>query len=243
VRRYVHIGTGNYNDVTSRIYTDLGLLSADAELGADVNDLFNELTGRSSAPTGAYRRVLVAPVDMLRRVVELIDREAERARAGERGRVRAKLNGLADRKVIEALYRASEAGVEVDLMVRGICRLRPGTPGISSRIRVTSILGRFLEHARVFAFGHAGRTEYFIGSADWRPRNLRRRVEVLTPVLDPVCCERLEEILELERVDPTAWELDPSGSYRRREVPAAPGLRPAQEELMHRAQVRAAAGR
>jgi polyphosphate kinase len=133
--------------------------------------------------------------------------------------------------------------VEIDLVVRGICRLRPGTPGISSRIRVTSILGRFLEHARVFAFGHAGRTEYFIGSADWRPRNLRRRVEVLTPVLDPSCCNRLEEILDLELSDPTAWELGPCGSYRRRQAPTAPGLRPAQRELLDRAWARARAGR
>jgi polyphosphate kinase len=241
VRRYVHIGTGNYNDVTARLYTDLGLFSADPELGADVNDLFNELTGRSSAPAGAYRRLLVAPATMLSRVVELIDREAERGRAGEGGRIRAKLNGLADPKVIRALYRASEAGVEIDLVVRGICRLRPGTPGISSRIRVTSILGRFLEHARVFAFGQPGRTEYFIGSADWRPRNLRRRVEVLTPVLDPTCCSRLEEILNLELSDPTAWELGPCGSYRRRQTPA-PGRRPAQRELLDRAWARARAG-
>ena len=240
-RRYVHIGTGNYNDVTSRIYTDLGLLSADPDLGADVNDLFNELTGRSSVPVGAYRRILVAPADMRSRVVELIDREAERARAGEGGEIRAKLNGLADRKVIEALYRASEAGVEIDLIVRGICRLRPGVPGLSSRIRVSSILGRFLEHARLFAFGGSGRTEYFIGSADWRPRNLRRRVEVLTPVSDPTCCKRLQEILELELVDPTAWELDAGGSYHRRQAEATPGLRPAQEELMYRAWARARA--
>ena len=213
VRRYVHIGTGNYNAATARLYTDLGLLSADPELAADLGDLFNELTGSSKAPQAAYRRILVAPTYLLPRVIELIDREAAHARAGRGGRIRVKLNGLADAEIIAALYRASQAGVDVALIVRGICCLRPGVPGLSERIRVRSILGRFLEHARIFACDNGGTPEYYIGSADWRPRNLRRRVEVVTPVRDPAACARLDEILTTELADPGAWELGPDGGY------------------------------
>jgi polyphosphate kinase len=213
VRRYVHIGTGNYNAATAHLYTDLGLLSADPELAADLGDLFNELTGSSKAPQAAYRRILVAPTYLLPRCIELIDREAAHARAGRGGRIRVKLNGLADAEIIAALYRASQAGVDVALIVRGICCLRPGVPGLSERIRVRSILGRFLEHARIFAFDNGGTPEYYIGSADWRPRNLRRRVEVVAPVRDPAACARLDAILETELADPAAWELEPDGSY------------------------------
>ncbi len=213
VRRYVHIGTGNYNAATAKLYTDLGLLSADPELAADLGDLFNELTGSARAPQAAYRRILVAPTYLLARFIELIEREAAHARAGRGGRIRVKLNGLADAEVIAALYRAAQAGVDIALIVRGICSLRPGVPGLSERIRVRSILGRFLEHARIFAFDNGGSPEYYIGSADWRPRNLRRRVEVVAPVRDPAACARLDSILTAELADPAAWELWPDGSY------------------------------
>src|SRR5207247_1841276 len=184
IRRYAHVGTGNYNPDTARVYSDLGLFTAEEDLGADLNALFNELTGSSRPPQAEFRRLLVAPTNMLRRFLDLIEREAEHARAGRGGRIRVKLNGLADGPVIAALYRASQAGASVELVVRGICMLRPGVPGLSERIRVTSILGRFLEHARIYHFENGGAAEYYIGSADWRPRNLRRRIEVAVPVRD-----------------------------------------------------------
>lgn len=218
LRRYVHIGTGNYNAGTSRLYTDLGLFSAEESLGADVNDLFNELTGSSHWPRGSYRRLLVAPHAMLPALLALVEREIDHARSGggRSASIRLKLNGLSDAELIEALYRASQAGVEIDLIVRGLCRLRPGVPELSEHIRVFSILGRFLEHARIYEFGNGGAPEYFIGSADWRTRNVRRRVEALAPVTDPQCRARLAAIFERELTDPTAWVLMADGSYRRR---------------------------
>lgn len=219
VRRYVHIGTGNYNAATAALYTDLGLLSADEDLGADVNDLFNELSGSSRPPESPYRRLLVAPTHLLTRFLALIDREAQHARAGRRGRIRAKINGLSDGEVIVALYRAAQVGVDIDLSVRGLCSLRPGVPGLSERIRVVSVLGRFLEHARIYNFANSGAPEYYIGSADWRPRNLRRRVEVVTPVRHVEGQRRLDQILTTDLENPTAWELRSDGSYERREAP------------------------
>jgi polyphosphate kinase len=218
-RRYAHVGSGNYNPDTARLYTDVGLLTADDGITEELHALFNELTGSSRPPQAAFRRLLVAPTDMLDRFLALIAREADHARAGRGGRIRAKLNGLADCTVIGALYRAAQAGVEIDLVVRGICMLRPGIPGLSERIRVVSVLGRFLEHARIYHFANAGAPEYYIGSADWRPRNLRRRVEVITPVDDPAARARLDRILELELAEPGAWSLESDGSYTRR--PAA----------------------
>ncbi len=232
VRRYVHIGTGNYNAVTAAVYTDLGLLTSAEACGADLNDLFNELSGSSRLPQTPFRRLLVAPTHMLQRFIELIDREADHARAGRGGRIRVKINGLADAEVIQALYRASQAGVEIDLIVRGICCLRPGVPGLSEGIRIISILGRFLEHARIFWFGNGGEPEYYIGSADWRARNLRRRIEVVAPVLDPACRARLDQILETELADPTAWELGPDGGYYRRTPESGGNVQSAQEWLM-----------
>jgi polyphosphate kinase len=213
IRRYVHIGTGNYNAATSRLYTDLGLLSADQALGDDLSDLFNQLTGSSRAPGAALRRLLVAPRHLLPGLLERIGREAALARSGRPARIRAKLNGVDDPEVVRALYDASQAGVEIDLLVRGLCTLRPGVPGLSDRIRVRSIVGRFLEHARIYHFGGDGLDEYLIGSADWRSRNLRRRVEVVTSVLDPECRVRLDAILTRELEDPSAWSLAPDGSY------------------------------
>ena len=215
LRRYVHVGTGNYNAATARVYTDLGLFSADPELAADVNDLFNQLTGSSHAPTGAFRRLRVAPAGLLPWLLETIEAEAARARAGEPAGIRAKLNGVADPQVVQALYAASQAGVPVELVVRGICTLRPGVPGLSERIRVVSRLGRFLEHARIYEFGAGERTRYYIGSADWRPRNLRRRIEALVPVEDAEARRRLRAQLDQELSDPAAWVLHPDGWYSR----------------------------
>jgi len=232
LRRYVHIGTGNYNASTARLYTDLGLFSADPDLGADVQDLFNQLTGSTHAPQGAFRRLAVAPTSLLPWLLERIEREIEHARAGRPARIRAKLNGLADNEVTQALYRASREGVEIDLVIRGLCTLRPGVPNLSQRIRVISILGRFLEHARIYHFADGGENRYYIGSADWRPRNLRRRIEVVAPVSDRAARDRLARILDQELADPHAWTLEPDGSHLRRSAPgieAAPGV---QERLI-----------
>lgn len=231
-RRYAHVSSGNYNADTARAYTDLGLFTADDEITNDLHALFNELTGSSRPPQATFRRLLVAPTNMLDRFLALIAREAEHARAGRGGRIRAKLNGLADCTVIGALYRASQAGVDVDLVVRGICMLRPGVPGLSQRIRVVSVLGRFLEHARVYHFANAGKPEYYIGSADWRPRNLRRRVEVITPVTDPAARGRLDRILELELADPSAWTLQSDGAYTRNGRAGDRAAPSAQEQLL-----------
>lgn len=235
VRRYVHIGTGNYNAATAALYTDLGLLSANEDLGADVNDLFNELSGSSRPPESPFRRLLVAPTHLLPRFLALIEREADHARAGRPGRIRAKLNGLSDGEILVALYRAAQAGVDIDLCIRGLCRLRPGVPGLSERIRVVSVLGRFLEHARVFHFANGGAPEYYIGSADWRSRNLRRRVEVVAPVLNPAAQRRLDQILTADLEDPTAWELHADGSYERRRPDQNGKPRSAQDRMMEMA--------
>jgi polyphosphate kinase len=224
IRHYAHIGTGNYNASTARAYTDLGLLTADESIGLDLADLFNHLTGTTHAPTGPFRTLLVAPNFLLPTLLGHIERETEHARAGRPARIRAKLNGLSDAKVVDALYRASRAGVEIDLIVRSLCTLRPGVPDLSERVRVISVLGRFLEHARVYHFANGGEDEYYIGSADWRPRNLRRRVEVVTPVRDPEARARLDRMLELELADATAWELRASGEYVRRKRTDEPSV-------------------
>jgi len=216
IKRYVHVGTGNYNPTSARHYTDVGMFTADDGIAADVTALFNELTGSSRPPQADFQRLLVAPTCLLDRVLALIAREADHAAAGRGGRIRAKLNALADGEVIGALYRAAQAGVEIDLVVRGICMLRPGVPGLSDRIRVVSILGRFLEHARIYHFENAGDEEYYLGSADWRPRNLRRRVEVVVPVTDAAARARLDGILATEIDDSLAWELNSDGTYTRR---------------------------
>ena len=232
LKRYVHIGTGNYNAATATLYTDVGLLSADPALGADLNDLFNELSGSSRPPATAFRRLLVSPTYLATRLVELIDREAAHAGAGREARIRAKLNGLTDTDVIAALYRASQAGAAVELVVRGPCMLRPGVAGLSERIRVVSVLGRFLEHSRIFHFDNHSNAEYYIGSADWRARNLRHRVEVVTPVADPASRRRLDAILESALADPTAWDLEADGGYRRRNVAPGADRRSSQERFL-----------
>jgi polyphosphate kinase len=219
LRRYAHIGTGNYNESTARFYTDLGLLTADPEITADLTDLFNQLTGSSRAPGSRFRRLLVAPATLLSGFVERIEREAAHARAGRGGLIRAQLNGVEDPEIVGALYRAGAAGVDIFLVVRGLCILRPGVPGVSDRIRVSSVLGRFLEHERVYHFGNGGESEYLIGSADWRPRNLRRRVEVVTPVRAPALAARLDALLTALLEEPSAWVLGPDGTYVRRGRP------------------------
>jgi polyphosphate kinase len=216
IRRYVHIGTGNYNTKTARTYTDIGLFTASPSIGADLSDLFNSLTGFSRQRV--YRKLLVAPGNMRDRFIELILNETTAAREGQPARIIAKLNALVDPGIIEALYEASQAGVEIDLIVRGICCLRPGVSGVSDHIRVISIVGRFLEHSRVFYFANGGDNEYFIGSADWMPRNLDRRVEAITPVEDKALHPRLRCVLETCLADNRqAWELLPDGRYVQRE--------------------------
>jgi polyphosphate kinase len=216
IRRYVHIGTGNYNAKTARLYTDLGLLSCDEDLGADLTELFNSLTGYARG--ARYRKILVAPNFLRKRVIELIERTAERHTARRPGRITLQMNSLVDAECIRALYLASQAGVEIDLIVRGICRLRPGVPGVSDNIRVRSIIGRFLEHSRIWNFTNGRRHEYYIGSADLMPRNLDLRVEVVTPVTDPDLTGRLQEILNVMLADNTqAWELLEDGSWQRRQ--------------------------
>lgn len=211
IRRYAHIGTGNYNDRTARIYEDLGLLTADEELGADLTDLFNVLTGYSRQR--AYRKLVTAPTTFRPRMLELIHRETE----APDGTIVAKMNSLVDAELIDALYGASRAGTPVDLIIRGICCLRPGVEGRSEHIRVRSIVGRYLEHSRIYRFGSSARGyDYLIGSGDWMPRNLDRRVEALAPVEDPDLAARLEEILQVSLADDLlAWELGPDAVWRR----------------------------
>ena len=215
IRRYVHIGTGNYNPKTARFYTDLGLLSARDELGADLTDLFNYLTGYSHQKS--YRKILVAPVNLRDRMIALVNREIENVRNGGTGRIVAKMNSLVDGKMIESLYRASRAGVSIDLIIRGICCLRPGVAEISDNIRVISVIGRFLEHSRIFYFHNQGEEEIYIGSADWMTRNLSRRVEAVAPIEEPNLAKDLQEILGIMLADNRqAWELQSDGSYVQR---------------------------
>jgi polyphosphate kinase len=228
MRRYVHIGTGNYNAKTARLYTDFGLLSSNPALGADLTDLFNVLTG-FAAPTG-YRKLIVAPRGMRERILAMINREAEQARAGRPARILAKMNAIVDPEIIRALYQASQTGVTIDLIVRGICCLRPGLPGISDRIRVLSIIGRFLEHSRAWYFLNGGSEEVYIGSADWMPRNLDRRIEAVTPIDDPASRLLVRQLLEFMLEDNRqAWVLMPDGAYVQRRPPS-----PAQERSTHK---------
>ena len=228
VRRYVHVGTGNYHSGTARIYEDLGLLSCDADLGADVAAVFNELT--SSTPFEGYKKILVAPRDMRSRFIELIRREAQHATEGKRSGIRAKMNQLQDPEIIRELYRASQAGVPISLNIRGLCCLRPGIPGLSDNIRVFSVLGRFLEHGRIYGFENAGAPEYFLGSADWMKRNLDRRVETIAPITEPTLVAEIEEILTVaENDNSSAWDLGSDGLYVRRRPARDEAPRPSQQ--------------
>jgi polyphosphate kinase len=236
VRHYVHIGTGNYNAKTARLYEDFGLMTTDEEITADVADLFNSLTGY--ARPRRYRKVLVAPAHMRDGLIGEIEATVRAHESGEDARIALKMNSLVDQRSIEALYRASQAGVRIDLNVRGICCLRPGIEGVSENIRVVSVVGEFLEHSRIYSFHRGDEQRYWIGSADLMPRNLDNRVELLAPVESPDLQAELEDTLERCFADDTfAWELDPDGSWRRR----SGGERSVHGELRERALERAAA--
>jgi polyphosphate kinase len=214
IRRYVHFSTGNYNEVTARLYSDVGLMTCNDDLAADATAFFNAITGYSQPIL--YRKLEAAPHGLRPRLIELIESETERCKQGQKARIRAKLNALVHRDVIEALYRASQAGVEIQLSIRGICCLRPGVPGLSENITVTSVLDRFLEHSRIFYFHHGGEERVFISSADWMPRNLDRRVELLVPVEDPACRSQMIAILQTCMQDNAkARRLLPDGRYER----------------------------
>jgi polyphosphate kinase len=228
LRRYLHLGTGNYNPTTARIYTDFGLFTADEQIGTDATELFNYLTGFSRQTN--YRRLLVAPVNLRGRTVELIKREVEHHRAGRPARIIAKLNSLTDTKLVRTLYEASQAGVPIDLIVRGVCSVRPGVPGLSGTITVRSIVGRFLEHSRIVYFANGGEEDIYIGSADWMFRNLDRRVELLVPIEDPKLKRHLkDEVLDLYLRDNTkARRLMVDGTYER--------IKPGEGEAKHDSQ-------
>jgi polyphosphate kinase len=240
LRRYVHLATGNYNAATARIYTDVGLLTANPDIGEDASELFNSLSGYSKKPR--YRKLAVAPLTLAEVLLAKIAEQSARAEAGGKGYIFAKLNALVDVRIIRALYRASAAGVKIDLCVRGICCLRPGLPGVSENIRVLSIVGRFLEHERVFMFGPPGAEQMFLSSADWMPRNLLRRVEVMFPVEAPELREQLRrEVVEPALADTAlAYDMRADGSYSRRAP--APGVtaRGAQAETLDRVMRRGA---
>ncbi|HEU0153532.1 MAG TPA: polyphosphate kinase 1, partial [Arenimonas sp.] len=215
LQRYVHLGTGNYHAGTARVYTDIGLMTADPDIAADVHDIFHQLSGL--APKIKLRRLLQSPFTLHAALLKKIAREAELARAGKGGRIIAKMNALNEPSVIRALYEASQAGAKIDLIVRGACCLRPGVPGVSENIQVRSVIGRFLEHSRVYWFGNGGKPEIFCSSADWMERNLMRRVETCFPILDPKLAERVfdEELANYLADNLNAWVLHEDGHYGR----------------------------
>jgi polyphosphate kinase len=227
LRRYVHLSSGNYNSLTAQLYTDIGLMTADPEIGSDVSSLFNVITGFNSWTGGdmlkpenvasRFKRIFLAPVNIQDRIIELIEREIKKSSPKKPGRIIAKMNALIDERTIRTLYRASQAGVQIDLIVRGMCCLRPGVPGISENIRVRSILDRFLEHSRLYYFHNGGRPEIFSGSADWMPRNFKKRAEILYPIKDQALKTRIiDEILMTYLTDNVkARIMQPDGSYQR----------------------------
>jgi polyphosphate kinase len=239
VRHYVHIGTGNYHPDTARLYTDFGLFTADPELAADVADMFNFLTGY--ARPRYYRRALVAPNHLRDGILREIEKTIDAHARGAEAQIQMKMNSLVDRACINALYQASQAGVPVRLNIRGICCLVPGVPGISENIEVTSVVGRFLEHSRIYAFKRGAEHRVLIGSADLMPRNLDTRVEVVVPVIDPALREDILDALDRAFADDSfSWRMEADGSWKR----SASGSRPrnVQRELMARHATRAAAG-
>ena len=212
IRRYVHLGTGNYNDSTAKLYTDCGILTCNEKIGQDATAVFNMLSGYSEPST--WNKLVVAPLWMRNRFLHLIEMEAEHARKGQKAHIIAKMNSLCDQEIIAALYAASAAGVKIELIVRGICCLKTGIPGISENITVRSIVGNFLEHARIFYFYSNGQEEIYMGSADWMPRNLDKRVEIIFPVEDENIKKELMHILDVQLSDNTkAHLLQPDGSY------------------------------
>jgi polyphosphate kinase len=220
IRRYVHLGTGNYNPTTARLYTDLGLLTCQPDFGEDATNLFNLLTGIGRFQ--ATRKLLISPYQLHERILQFIQREAENARNGRPSRIIAKMNALLDGEVIQALYRASQAGVKIDLLVRGICCLRPQWPGLSDLITVRSVVDRFLEHSRIYYFENGGAPEIYLGSPDWMPRNFFRRIEAVFPVEDQRLRERVRnQVLETCLADNVkAWHLRADAKYARRKPPA-----------------------
>ena len=228
----MHLGTGNYNPTTARIYTDVGIFTANEEMAADVSALFNLLTGYSQGHV--WNKLIVAPEDLHRRTMQLIEEQTQLAEKGQPGRIFAKLNSLVDRRTIEALYRASQAGVQIDLIIRGICCLRPQIKGLSENIRTISIVDRFLEHSRIMVFGEGADAKVFLSSADWMPRNFYRRVEVMFPIESELIKARiLDEVVPAYLKDNVkARTLKPDGTYER--VGAKDGAPPfrVQEELL-----------
>ncbi|MGD1855253.1 MAG: polyphosphate kinase 1 [Leptolyngbyaceae cyanobacterium] len=234
IRRYVHIGTGNYNPKTARIYTDLGLLSCREELGADLTDLFNFLTGYSRQK--AYRQLLIAPITLRDRMLALIKQEITH---GTKGRIIAKMNSLVDLEIIQTLYQASQAGVKIDLIVRGTCCLTPNVKGVSENIQVISIIGRFLEHSRIFYFHNGGNEQFYIGSADWMPRNLDRRVEAVTPILADHLRRDLRNLLDVCLSDNRqAWEMQADGTYIQRQPQTDESEQSTHVQLMQQAKAK-----
>ena len=239
VRHYVHVGTGNYHSTTARLYTDFGLFTTDEQIGADVADMFNFLTGYGRPRR--YRKVLVAPNHLRDGILAEIESTIEAHSESSPGRIRLKMNSLVDAECIQALYRASQAGVQVDLNIRGICCLRPGVEGVSENIKVVSVVGRFLEHSRIFAFERDGERTVYIGSADLMPRNLDTRVELVVPITDPFLRDDLLDTVDRSLADNTdAWELRPDGTWERRRRAAGEEPRSVQRELMLGHQARAA---
>ena len=216
IRRYVHLGTGNYNDSTAKLYTDCGMMTCNPLIGEDATAVFNMLSGYSEPLS--WNKLAVAPLWLRNKFMRLIRRETENARAGKKAKIIAKMNSLCDKEIIAALYEASCAGVKIDLIVRGICCLKAGIPGLSENISVRSIVGNFLEHSRIFYFENDGRSQIFMGSADWMPRNLDKRVEIVFPVEDERLKEAVYHILEVELEDNVkAHILQPDGSYEKQD--------------------------
>jgi polyphosphate kinase len=237
LRRYVHVGTGNYHSLTARVYEDFGLFTAGEDIAADIADLFNHLTGFGKPQR--FRKILVAPFTMRERLIEEIQAVGSAAKQRKPARIRIKVNALTDGALIEELYAASRAGAEIELVVRGICSLRPGVKGLSETIRVRSVLGRFLEHSRVFGFERGNRSSWFVGSADLMPRNLDSRLEVVVPVSDARLRQRLGSVFDvlMEEAD-QAWELQQDGRWRRAKAKKDGGKEGAQAGLMRAARRR-----
>jgi len=234
IRQYAHVGTGNYHPGTAKVYEDLGILTADPAICAEVAAVFNGLTGSTTYPE--HTRMLLAPVSMRQRFLELIRREAEHAQAGRPSGIYAKMNQLQDPEVIRELYRASRAGVPIALNVRGLCCLRPGLPGVSETIRVYSVVGRFLEHSRLYRFTNGGNAEYYLGSADWMHRNLTNRIETVVPVQDPALRRALDKVIDVYETDNcSAWDCGPDGAYAQRHPAVGEPCLAAQPVFLERA--------